>query len=292
MADAQGTLMSTGIVEWLVAQWTLRFQEITLTMGDLQPQMHVGHMDEAAIKGGLLWWEQPFTCAPDSPIWTGAPEETWMEIGKIILSAAGVDPAPVPEIQSTYLEIIRQSMGSLAQDMGDRMSTQVSADKGAETPPRKMARRCFQIQAEVPGKSVDFYLLIADDLCNVISSAGQEAAGPAAAHNGSPKDAGQQLECIAPAGGSRTFELLLDVELPVSVSFGRAALKLHDAVKLITGSLIELDRGLSDPVELLVNNCVIARGEVVVVECNYGVRITEIISQRERLQQTRRYMLQ
>ncbi|MDQ2839607.1 MAG: flagellar motor switch protein FliN, partial [Acidobacteriota bacterium] len=101
----------------------------------------------------------------------------------------------------------------------------------------------------------------------------------------------QQLEPAAPMG-SRTFELLLDVELPVSVSFGRAALKLHDAIKLITGSLIELDRGLSDPVELLVNNCVIARGEVVVVEGNYGVRITEIVSQKERLQQTRRYMLQ
>jgi flagellar motor switch protein FliN/FliY len=69
-------------------------------------------------------------------------------------------------------------------------------------------------------------------------------------------------------------------------------LKLQDAIRLITGSLIELDRGLSDPVDLLVNNCVIARGEVVVVEGNYGVRITVIVSQKERLQQTRRYMLQ
>jgi len=283
--------MSNATVEWLVAQWTLRFREITLTMGDLQPQMHVGHIEESAIKGGLLWWEQPFTCAPDSPIWTGAPEETWTEIGKVILSAAGVDPAPVPEIQSTYLEIIRQSMGSLAQDMGDRLSTQVSASKGAETPPRQIARHCFQIQAEVPGKTVDFYLIIADDLCRVISAASHEAPGSAAGHDGQ-HDAGQQLERIAPAVGSRTFELLLDVELPVSVSFGRAALKLHDAIKLITGSLIELDRGLSDPVELLVNNCVIARGEVVVIEGNYGVRITEIVSQKERLQQTRRYMLQ
>jgi flagellar motor switch protein FliN/FliY len=291
MAHAQGTLMSNATVEWLVAQWTLRFREITLTMGDLQPQMHVGHIEESAIKSGLLWWEQPFTCAPDNPIWTGAPEETWTEIGKVILSAAGVDPAPVPEIQSTYLEIIRQSMGSLAQDMGDRMSTQVSSAKGAETPPRNIARHYFQIQAEVPGKTVDFYLVIADDLCRVISSAAHEAPGAAADHAGH-HDAGQQLERIAPAMGSRTFELLLDVELPVSVSFGRAALKLHDAVKLITGSLIELDRGLSDPVELLVNNCVIARGEVVVIEGNYGVRITEIVSQKERLQQTRRYMLQ
>ena len=279
--------MANATVEWLVAQWTLRFSEITLTMGDLQPQMHVGHIEDSAIKGGLLWWEQPFTCAPDSPVWAGAPEETWMEIGKIILSAAGVDPAPVPEIQSTYLEIIRQSMGSLAQDIGDRIGAQVSSSKGAEAPPRKIARHCFQIQAEVPGKTVDFYLIIAADLCHGISSA---ADATASADNAQHSEE-QQLTTCAPVG-SRTFELLLDVELPVSVSFGRAALKLHDAIKLITGSLIELDRGLSDPVELLVNNCVIARGEVVVVEGNYGVRITEIVSQRERLQQTRRYMLQ
>lgn len=80
--------------------------------------------------------------------------------------------------------------------------------------------------------------------------------------------------------------------MPVSVSFGRTILKLNDAVRLITGSLVELDRSLNDPVELLVNNCVIARGEVVVVEGNYGVRITEIVSQKERLQHSRRYMLQ
>jgi flagellar motor switch protein FliN/FliY len=287
MANTKGPVMTNATIEWLVAQWTLRFSEITLTMGDLQPKMHVGHIEESAIKGDLLWWEQPFSCAPESPIWTGAPEETWTEIGKIILSAAGVDPAPANEIQSTYLEIIRQSMGSLAQDMGDRMSMQVSSAKGDETPPRQIARHCFQIQAEVPGKSVDFYLIIAADLCQAIAAAVGEVA-----EDDSKSQALQHLnEPVAPAG-SHTFELLLDVEMPVSVSFGRAKLKLHDAIKLITGSLIELDRGLSDPVELLVNNCVIARGEVVVVEGNYGVRITEIVSQKERLQQTRRYMLQ
>jgi flagellar motor switch protein FliN len=289
MADAKGTLMTNATVEWLVAQWTLRFGEITLAMGDLQPRMHVGHIEDSAIKGDLLWWEQPFTCAPDSPVWAGAPEETWTEIGNIVLSAAGVDPAPASEIQSTYLEIIRQSMGSLGQDIGERIGMQVSAPNGAETPPRKIARHCFQIQAEVPGKTVDFYLVIASDLCHVISSAADEA--KAVADGANQHNQELQLEPAAPMG-SRTFELLLDVELPVSVSFGRAVLKLHDAIKLITGSLIELDRGLSDPVELLVNNCVIARGEVVVVEGNYGVRITEIISQKERLQQTRRYMLQ
>ena len=80
-----------------------------------------------------------------------------------------------------------------------------------------------------------------------------------------------------------SIDLLLDVELPVIVSFGRAQLMLKDVIKLTTGSIVELNRALSEPVEVIVNNCVIARGEVVVVEGNYGIRIKQVISRQERL---------
>ena len=82
---------------------------------------------------------------------------------------------------------------------------------------------------------------------------------------------------------AKTFDLLLDVELPVSVSFGRAQVALKDVIKLTTGSIVELNRSIAEPVEVIVNNCVIARGEVVVVEGNFGVRIQEVISRQERL---------
>jgi flagellar motor switch protein FliN/FliY len=75
----------------------------------------------------------------------------------------------------------------------------------------------------------------------------------------------------------------MEVELPVGVSFGRTQMKLKDAIRLSTGSIVELNKSLSEPVEIIVNNCVIARGEVVVVEGNYGVRIKEIVSREERL---------
>ena len=71
--------------------------------------------------------------------------------------------------------------------------------------------------------------------------------------------------------------------MPVSVSFGRAYLPLRDVLKLSSGSIVELNRSVSDPVEVIVNNCVIARGDVVVVDGNYGVRVTQIISRQERL---------
>jgi flagellar motor switch protein FliN/FliY len=279
--------MNKSVAQWLVGQWTTRFGEVLLTMGDLQPQIQVEQVEDSAIKPGLLWWEQPFSCTPDGPIWAGAPEDAWSEIGKLVLAAAGVENGPSTEVQSTYIEVLRQSMSSLAQDIGQRISAQVSAGKGAETTPRKIGRQVFNIEVELPNGSAFLTMIVADDLCQSIVAAETASAEPV-------REQDLQLAPIHNDGTmtSRTFELLLDVELPVSVSFGRATLTLQEAIKLITGSLIELDRGLNDPVELLVNNCVIARGEVVVVDGNYGVRVTEIVSQKERLQQTRRYMLQ
>jgi flagellar motor switch protein FliN/FliY len=88
-------------------------------------------------------------------------------------------------------------------------------------------------------------------------------------------------------GGTRTLDLLMDVDLPVSISFGRTQISLRDVLKLTTGSIVELNRGVNDQVEVLVNHCLVARGEVVVVEGNYGVRIQEIVSRQDRLRSLR-----
>jgi flagellar motor switch protein FliN/FliY len=86
---------------------------------------------------------------------------------------------------------------------------------------------------------------------------------------------------------SRTMNLLLDVDLPVSISFGRTQLPMKDVIKLTTGSIVELNRSVNEAVEVMVNQCLIARGEVVVVEGNYGVRIIEIVSRQERIRSLR-----
>jgi flagellar motor switch protein FliN/FliY len=83
------------------------------------------------------------------------------------------------------------------------------------------------------------------------------------------------------------MDLILDVELPVSISFGKTELPMKDVLKLTTGSIVELNRGVNDPVEVMVNHCLIARGEVVVVEGNYGVRIQHIASSLDRMRSMR-----
>ena len=82
---------------------------------------------------------------------------------------------------------------------------------------------------------------------------------------------------------SKTFDLLLDVSLPVSVSFGKTSLQLREVLKLNTGSIVELDRFVTEPVDVVVNDCIIARGDVVVVDGNYGVRIRQLASREDRL---------
>jgi flagellar motor switch protein FliN len=79
------------------------------------------------------------------------------------------------------------------------------------------------------------------------------------------------------------IDLLLDVELPIIVSFGDTAMQLKDVLKLGVGSVIELNKAVNDPVTLVVNQKPIAKGEVVMVEGNYGIRILEVESTAERI---------
>jgi flagellar motor switch protein FliN/FliY len=84
-------------------------------------------------------------------------------------------------------------------------------------------------------------------------------------------------------GGSVNMDMLLDVELPVSVSFGYSEMPLKDILKLGTGSVIELDKSVNDPVTIIVNHKPIAKGEVVMVDGNYGVRVLEVQSTADRI---------
>jgi flagellar motor switch protein FliN len=80
----------------------------------------------------------------------------------------------------------------------------------------------------------------------------------------------------APYQGSETMDFLMDVGLTVAVELGRTEMPVRDVLGLSPGSVIELKRMANEPVEILVNNKVVARGEVVVVDDRFGVRITEL----------------
>jgi len=79
------------------------------------------------------------------------------------------------------------------------------------------------------------------------------------------------------------LDLLLDVELGVTLRFGSRRAPLREVLELSPGAVLELNREIQEPVDLLLNDRVIARGDVVVVDGNYGLHITEVISPEQRL---------
>ncbi len=87
----------------------------------------------------------------------------------------------------------------------------------------------------------------------------------------------------AATDSSVNLELVMDIELPISVRFGQTEMLLEDVLKLGNGSVIELDRSADEPVDLLVNNKLLARGEVVVADGHYAIRVTQVESPADRI---------
>ncbi len=85
--------------------------------------------------------------------------------------------------------------------------------------------------------------------------------------------------------GKGNLELLLDIPLEITAELGRAKMIINDLLQLGQGSVIELNKLAGEPLEILINQKLIARGEVVVVNEKFGIRLTDVISPLERIKQ-------
>jgi flagellar motor switch protein FliN/FliY len=94
----------------------------------------------------------------------------------------------------------------------------------------------------------------------------------------------EEMTPTAPAqtGDPSNLDLILDVTVPVTVCIGSVRKTISEILSLAPGQVIELDRAAGDPVDLFVNDRLVARGEVVVVGDHYGFRVTEIVSAPDR----------
>lgn len=86
---------------------------------------------------------------------------------------------------------------------------------------------------------------------------------------------------------AKNLDMLLDIPLQVTVELGRTKRSVKEILELSSGSIVELDKLAGEPVDILVNNRLIAQGEVVVIDENFGVRVTDIVSQSDRLKKLR-----
>ncbi|MEW6658395.1 MAG: flagellar motor switch protein FliN [Thermodesulfobacteriota bacterium] len=112
----------------------------------------------------------------------------------------------------------------------------------------------------------------------------QSSATPAPDNAGDALDAGEPQTSQAERGKGN-LELLLDIPLEITAELGRAKMIINDLLQLGQGSVIELNKLAGEPLEILINQKLIARGEVVVVNEKFGIRLTDVISPLERIKQ-------
>ena len=98
-----------------------------------------------------------------------------------------------------------------------------------------------------------------------------------------PAEATLDNPLLTDASGKINQEVLQNITVTMSIEVGRAQIKIRDLMRLTQGSVVELDRIAGEPLDLLVNNTVVAQGEIVLVNDRYGVRLTRVAPAAERM---------
>jgi flagellar motor switch protein FliN/FliY len=123
-----------------------------------------------------------------------------------------------------------------------------------------------------------------EDAATEAASAEAAAQAALAAADEHEEDSEPSLEDFKPTmPGNINPEVLQNIVVNLSIEVGRAQIKIKDLMRLTQGSVVELDRIAGEPLDLLVNNSVVAQGEIVLVNDRYGVRLTRVVPSSERL---------
>jgi len=185
---------------------------------------------------------------------------------------------PDREKRGALSELFRQVVGaasaSLSQSLGNDIRLQFAGSGPPDWAPAVRAGFCLTSDSTPP---VTVYFQVSPEFLDPFERRGMNGGQGAREPFASGAD-------LTPGPADANLGLLMDVELEVTLRFGRRQMFLSEILNLATGSLVELDQQIHDPVELLVGNKLVALGEVVVADGNYGIRITEIASRRERME--------
>jgi flagellar motor switch protein FliN len=171
-------------------------------------------------------------------------------------------------------ELLREVAGAACGDLLATTGKKCRVEKFEPTSGESEISRAFQL------KSADraWTILVHDEVrVSQPATAPTESSAPAAAPTVSDSQ-----PVISPG-----IELLLDVELDASLRFGCREMPLGEILDLGPGDVVQLDRHIADPVDLIVGDKVVARGEVVLINGNFGLRVTEVAEPRKRLESIR-----
>ena len=212
----------------------------------------------------ILWQGQIFEREESAAVWIGTPIATCTALTE----TSAEDSAGR---EALYRELLKQSFEGAAHVLSSGRT------------PRIACRQAIEDGSLPPDLAdVETVWLVMPERERVAILVGVQPAFAALLREKGQPPSEPPVEALSTQGQSTRLDRLVDLELPVSVVLGRAKLQIREVLKLTAGSLVELDHHVGEPVEIVVHNAVVARGEVVSVGGNYGVKIQEVISRKDR----------
>jgi flagellar motor switch protein FliN len=231
-----------------------------------------------------------FAGLPENPQVVLLPQETVADIANSVLAE------PVEDIDENIVADLRSAMEGIVQGIclavGNIKNETVVASGLSirfqifSFPPNlQKSDEVVRTQIAVTGQDINgnaMWLMDSETAHSILGMAIEEDSFPfQQVEGGQGNNAGSSAHPHEDANG---LELLMDIPLEISVELGRVRMLVKDVVELGTGSIVEIDKAAGEPVDVMVNGRLVARGEVVVIEDNFGVRLTEILNPQERLQ--------
>jgi flagellar motor switch protein FliN/FliY len=224
--------------------------------------------------GDYLWWQGTVGAGEDFVLWVGAEQACWSALGNALDEGN--------DAKQTYLTMVEQAAQGAASAVSAGFTTPLRCREGSVGALTSLdTLELAEIKVTFRNAALPPVILGIEPAAAKALAEEQEPAGKR--QPAKVPGAGAPSMALISTPASPMLDRLMDLQLPVSVLLGRAVLSVREVLKICPGSVIELDRQIEDHVEVVVHGTVVARGEIVSVRGNYGVRIKEVISRQDRI---------
>jgi flagellar motor switch protein FliN/FliY len=252
------------------ATWAESFVSVLESMTAQRPTIAVRPSISAGWEEGLAWWGQKLSILEQPSFWIGAPAKSWDALGRLILSALGVEDPADGDIQATCRDVLAQTSAMVAAQLTSQFGEEISG-KGslADSQPQGDAAAVFTWSMDAGSMSMEGTAVWAEAFlqrCSAFTSMVAPAGSRSEESSTAPGGETSQL-------GGRPADSIPRLDLRVVFLLGSTTLPLREIFKLNVGSVIELNHSAIEPAEVVIHGRVVARGQVVVVNGNYGLKI-------------------
>jgi flagellar motor switch protein FliN/FliY len=249
--------------------WAESLAGVLESMTANRPNIEVLASTSSGWEEGFSWWGQRLSILEQPSFWIGAPAESWAALGRLTLSALGVDDPTDGDIEATCRDVMAQTSAMVASQLTRQFGTEITGgDSIPSNQPDAVATPVFKWSLDAGLISMEGTAVWSEAFLSRCSA----LTPPPTEEESEPEESSPASDSETPLSGGPA-DSMPRLDLRVEFILGRTALPLREIFKLNVGSVIELDHSAIEPAEVVIHGRVLARGQVVVVNGNYGLKI-------------------